>query len=129
MSRLFKYALTASLLLWIKRRSRRIGWLMLLVLMFFLIGGVFNEVREVYPRKLNEELMTLYGVKLLMQALIVVVGVYLVMGLFKSQNPAESLSPTSPPKQDVEPQLPLVVQTRAEYLIQQKKEQKHEQNL
>lgn len=73
--------------------------------------------------------MTLYAVKLLMQALIVLVGVYLVMGLFKSQNPADSLSPTSPPKQDVERQPPLVVQTRAEYLIQQKKEQKHEQNL
>jgi hypothetical protein len=58
-----------------------------------------------------------------------VVGVYLVMGLFKSQNPTHSLSPTSPAKQDVEPQPPLVVQTRAEYLIQQKKEQKHEQNI
>jgi hypothetical protein len=126
---MLKYALTASLLIWIKRRSRRIGWLMLLLLAFFLIGSVFNELREVYPRKLNEELMTLYAVKLLMQALIVLVGVYLVMGLFKSQNPTHSLSPKSTAKQDVEPPPPLVVQTRAEYLIQQKKEQKHEQNL
>lgn len=124
---MFKYAMTAALIIWFKRRARRVTALLILVTLFFLLGYFFDELRAVYPRKDYDELMSLYWVKLFIQMIIMVICLYLFIGLFRLN--AQDISDIDDLKKNaMSNRKPLVIETRMERLIKQKQEQKHEQN-
>jgi hypothetical protein len=124
---LLKYAITAVLLIWFKRHARKIILLFVLAMLFMMLGYFFDELRQVYPRRHQEELMSIYGIKLAIQLVILLIGLYLLIGLFRLD--AKDLK-------DIEDQKiiamrsrkPLVIETRTDYLIKLRQEQKHEQN-
>lgn len=125
--KLFKYAMTAALIIWFKRRARRVTALLILVTLFFFLGYFFDELRAVYPRKDYDELMSLYWVKLFIQMIIMVIFLYLFIGLFRLN--AQDISDIEDLKKNaMSNRKPLVIETRMERLIKQKQEQKHEQN-
>ncbi|MCI4411609.1 MAG: hypothetical protein JHC38_08025 [Thiotrichales bacterium] len=124
---LLKYAISAVLLIWFKRHARKIILLFVLAMLFMMLGYFFDELRQVYPRRHQEELMSIYGIKLAIQLVILLIGLYLLIGLFRLD--AKDLK-------DIEDQKiiamrsrkPLVIETRTDYLIKLRQEQKHEQN-
>lgn len=124
---MLKYAISAVLLIWFKRHARKIILLFVLAMLFMMLGYFFDELRQVYPRRHQEELMSIYGIKLAIQLVILLIGLYLLIGLFRLD--AKDLK-------DIEDQKiiamrsrkPLVIETRTDYLIKLRQEQKHEQN-
>jgi hypothetical protein len=124
---LLKYAITAAMLIWFKRRVKRIITLLVLVTIFYSLGYFFDELRDVYPRRHQEDLMSIYGVKLFIQLFIMMISLYLFIGLFRLD--AIEINEIEDQKMNaIRNRKTLVIETRTEYLIKQKQEQKHEQN-
>lgn len=124
---MLRYAISAVLLIWFKRHARKIILLLVLAILFMMLGYFFDELRQVYPRRHQEEIMLIYGIKLAIQLVILVIGLYLLIGLFTLD--AKDLKDVEDQKMiAMRSRQRLVIETRTDYLIKLRQEQKHEQN-
>ncbi len=119
----FRFALITSIFLWVKKRIDTIVIIALLAISFNFIDYFYSDLQKIYPKKQREELVDIYLAKSSIQLSILIVGTYLTIGLFTGDNKR-----TRQVKLNKDSRGKLIIETRSDYLVRKKIEEKHEQN-